>query len=180
MFVLYYSIGNIAIIAFPVCSSLTIPFRKTSVTGTLFGVGTLLSIIFVTLVTCTKIGKKVIDKIAQSPFDLCFSMAGITVGTLLVIVPNLFICVIGIILFFSFFNLSVTLITELQASITTVSNYRSLGPAGQVSRHVFKIIGSFLGPFLLAINPLLPYIMSSCVAFLWTVLLFVSFKLRMK
>ena len=69
-------------------------------------------------VTCTSFGRNSLKKIARCPFDICFAMLGITTGILVAAVPTFPAHVCG---FLCFYDLDATLMTELQASITTTS-----------------------------------------------------------
>ena len=64
-----------------------------------------------------------------------------------------------------FNDLGATLMTELQASITTVSNFWVLGPLGQVVRRSLNVITAVSGPVLFGIYPRLPYIVAGAITF---------------
>ena len=70
--------------------------------------------------------------------------------------------------------------TELQASITTVSNYSLLGPLGQVVRRILNVATALTGPVLYGIHPRLPFFVAGIITLMWTIMLFVLFKKRLE
>ena len=71
-------------------------------------------------------------------------------------------------------------LTELQGSITTTSNYSVIGPIGQVSRRCLNCVSAMTGPVLFGVFPSLPYIVAFSITLAWVVLLFVVFLHRIK
>jgi hypothetical protein len=152
--------------------------QDVGIIGILFAAGAASGSVAAIGVTCTEFGNNLMRRIASSPFDLCFAMGGIAVGVLVAAVPNFAVHVIGLILLMCFNDLGATLMTELQASITTVSNYSLLGPAGQVVRRSLNVVTALTGPVLFGIYPRLPYFVAGGITLLWTIMLFIVFKLR--
>jgi len=152
--------------------------QGTGMIGVLFAVGAASGTSVAIGVTCTKFGNKALKKIASSPFDLCFAMGGIAVGILVAAIPNFVLHVIGLILLMCFNDLGATLMTELQASITTVSNYSFLGPLGQVIRRSLNVVTALSSPILYGIFARFPYFIAGGITFLWTFMLFMVFQHR--
>lgn len=75
-----------------------------------------------------------------------------------------------------FNDLGATLMTELQASITTTSNYSLIGPLGQVVRRSLNVITALTGPVFYSLYPRLPYFVAGGITLIWTVVLFIAFK----
>jgi len=146
--------------------------------GVLFAVGAASGSIAAIGATCTEAGRNLMYKIAASPFDICFAMGGIALGVLVAAVPNFVVHVIGLVLLMCFNDLGATLMTELQGSITTTSSYSMLGPLGQVVRRCLNVITAFTGPVLFEIFPRLPYFVAGIITLLWTIMLYVAFKVR--
>lgn len=122
--------------------------KQTSIIGIMFAVGAASGTFTAVSVTCTDIGKDVLKKIATSPFDVCFAMLGIGVGVLVAAVPSFPVHVLGVVILMCFNDLGATLMTELQASISTTSNYSLLGPMGQVVRRTLNCVTALTGPIL--------------------------------
>ena len=95
--------------------------KQTGIIGIMFSVGAASGAFAAIAVTCTSIGKATLRKIARSPFDVCFAMAGLATGVLVAAVPIFPSHVCGVVLLMCFNDLGATLMTELQASITTTS-----------------------------------------------------------
>lgn len=154
--------------------------RGPGIIGVIFAVGEIIGTIFAVGSTCTGRGKALMRSIAKSPFDLCFAMGGIAVGVLVAAAPIFGLHVAGVFLLMSFNDLGATLMTELQASITTASSFAVLGPAGQVVRRAINVATALTGPVLFGWYPRMPYFVAGGVTIIWTVLLFVAFSLRRK
>jgi hypothetical protein len=146
--------------------------------GILFAIGAASGSVAAIGLTCTTVGINLMRRTAASPFDLCFAMCGIAVGVFTAAAPNFGVHVMGLILLMVFNDLGATLMTELQASITTVSNYSLLGPLGQVVRRSLNVATSLSGPVLFGIYPRLPYFVAGTITFLWAIMLFILFKQR--
>ncbi|KAL7528755.1 hypothetical protein ACHAXR_004633 [Thalassiosira sp. AJA248-18] len=145
--------------------------KQTGIIGIMFAVGAASGSVATTLVTCTVFGRKSLNKIASSPFDICFAMAGIGVGVLVAAVPSFPGHVCGVVLLMCFNDLGATLMTELQASITTTSNYSLIGPLGQVVRRSLNVITALTGPVFYGLYPRLPYFVAGGITLIWTVVL---------
>ncbi len=154
--------------------------QNTGVIGALFAIGGAFGTIAAIGITCTKTGNNLMMKIAASPFDLCFAMGGIAAGVLVATIPSLVPHAIGLILLMAFNDIGATLMTELQASITTTSNFAILGPFGQVVRRCLNVVTAVTGPVLFGVYPRLPYLVAGITTLIWTIMLFVLFKLRME
>jgi len=145
--------------------------KQTSIIGIMFAVGAASGTFAAVSVTCTDLGKDVLKKIATSPFDVCFAMLGIGLGVLVAAVPSFPVHVLGVVILMCFNDLGATLMTELQASISTTSNYSLLGPMGQVVRRTLNCVTALTGPILFGMYPRLPYIVAGTVTLVWTTLL---------
>jgi len=145
--------------------------KQTSIIGIMFAVGAASGTFAAVSVTCTDLGKDVLKKIATSPFDVCFAMLGIGIGVLVAAVPSFPVHVLGVVILMCFNDLGATLMTELQASISTTSNYSLLGPMGQVVRRTLNCVTALTGPILFGMYPRLPYIVAGTVTLVWTALL---------
>ena len=145
--------------------------KQTSIIGIMFAVGAASGTFAAVSVTCTDLGKDVLKKIATSPFDICFAMLGIGIGVLVAAVPSFPVHVLGVVILMCFNDLGATLMTELQASISTTSNYSLLGPMGQVVRRTLNCVTALTGPILFGMYPRLPYIVAGMVTLVWTALL---------
>lgn len=154
--------------------------QGTGIIGVLFAVGAASGSIAAIGMTCTTFGIKLLKLIAASPFDVCFSMGGIAVGVLVAAVPNFVWHVIGLVLLMCFNDLGATLLTELQASVTTASNYSVLGPLGQVIRRSLNVVTALTGPILFGVHRRLPYLVAGIITLSWTVVLFVFFRRRVE
>ena len=132
------------------------------------------------LVTCTSFGSNLLRKIALPPFDLCFAIGGIAVGVFVACIPSFAVHVIGLIVLMCFNDLGLTIMTELQASITTVSNFSVLGPLGQVIRLSLVVVTALTGPVLYGINPRFPYYVTGSITLCWTVIMFILFRRRVE
>jgi len=154
--------------------------KDTGIIGIMFAVGAASGTVAAIGVTCTSTGRKCLKKIADSPYDICFAMAGIGTGVLVAAVPNFPGHVIGLIILMCFNDLGATLMTELQASITTTSNYSLVGPLGQVVRRSLNVITALTGPPLFGILPRLPYFVAGGITIVWTIGLYFAFKFRFK
>jgi len=154
--------------------------KETGMVGILFAVGAASGSFAAISITCTSMGKNAMKKIAASPFDVCFAFMGIAVGVSVAAVPNFGVHVLGLVLLMCFNDLGATLLTELQASVTTASNFSFLGPMGQVVRRSLNVVTALTGPLFYGFYPRLPYIVAGGITFAWTILLFVVFKYRMK
>ena len=98
-------------------------------------------------------------------------MLGIGIGVLVAAVPSFPVHVLGVVILMCFNDLGATLMTELQASISTTSNYSLLGPMGQVVRRTLNCVTALTGPILFGMYPRLPYIVAGTVTLVWTALL---------
>jgi len=145
--------------------------KQTSIIGIMFAVGAASGTFAAVSVTCTDLGKDVLKKIATSPFDVCFAMLGIGLGVLVAAVPSFPVHILGVVILMCFNDLGATLMTELQASISTTSNYSLLGPMGQVVRRTLNCVTALTGPILFGMYPRLPYIVAGTVTLVWTALL---------
>lgn len=145
--------------------------KQTSIIGIMFAVGAASGTFAAVSVTCTDCGKDMLKKIAMSPFDICFAMLGIGIGVLVAAVPSFPVNVHGVVILMCFNDLGATLMTELQASISTTSNYSLLGPMGQVVRRTLNCVTALTGPILFGMYPRLPYIVAGTVTLVWTVVL---------
>jgi len=152
--------------------------KDTGIIGVLFAVGAASGSFVAIGVTCTSFGNKLMRRIVLPPFDICFAMCGIGVGVLVAAIPNFPGHVVGLILLMCFNDLGATLMTELQASITTASNYSTLAPAGQVVRRSLNVVTALTGPVLYGIIPRLPYYVAGGVTLAWTIMIFILFKIR--
>ncbi|KAL9183453.1 hypothetical protein ACHAXT_004309 [Thalassiosira profunda] len=152
--------------------------KSTGIIGIMFAVGAASGTAAAIGVTCTSFGKAALQKIATSPFDVCFSMAGIATGVLVAAIPSFPVHVLGVVILMCFNDLGATLLTELQGSITTTSNYSLIGPMGQVVRRSLNVITALTGPLLFSVYPRLPYLVAGGVTLLWTAVLYVAFKQR--
>lgn len=152
--------------------------KDTGTIGILFAVGAASGSIVAIGVTCTSFGNKLMKRIAAPPFDICFAMCGIGVGVLVAAIPYFPGHVVGLILLMCFNDLGATLMTELQASITTASNYSLLAPAGQVVRRSLNVVTALTGPVLFGIIPALPYYVAGGITLAWTVMITILFKVR--
>lgn len=153
---------------------------ETGAIGVLFSAGSAFGTISAILVTCTSFGNKLLRRIVAPPFDLCFSLGGIAVGAFVTCVPNFAISAVGFILLMAFNDLASTLLTELQASVTTISNYSVLGPSGQIVRRSLNVVTALTGPVLYGIFPRLPYYVTGAITICWAMMLLIMFKFRMK
>ncbi len=151
--------------------------KDTGIVGLIFSVGAATGVILAITVTCTSFGIKMMSKIAKSPFDLCFSMAGLGLGFFLANIPNFVGHVIGLILSLCFADLTAVIITELQASVSPVTIYSKMGPMGQVFRRSFNVVTALTGPVLFGISPRLPYFVAGSVTCAWSIVLFVAFRI---
>ena len=154
--------------------------RQTSIIGIMFAVGAASGTFAAVSVTCTDTGRRMLKKIANSPFDICFAMLGIGTGVLVAAIPSFPVHVAGVVLLMCFNDLGATLMTELQASISTTNNYNILGPMGQVVRRSLNVVTALTGPLLFGVYPRLPYFVAGGVTLIWTVVLFCAFKCRVK
>ena len=62
--------------------------RQTGIIGIMFAVGAGSGTLAAVGVTCTEGGKKLLNKIATSPFDVCFAMLGIGIGVIVAAIPS--------------------------------------------------------------------------------------------
>jgi len=154
--------------------------KETGIIGVLFAVGAASGSFVAIGVTCTSFGNKLMRRIALPPFDICFAMCGIGVGVLVAAIPNFPGHVVGLVLLMCFNDLGATLMTELQASITTASSYSILAPAGQVVRRSLNVVTALTGPVLYGIIPRLPYYVAGGITLAWTIMIFILFKIRTK
>jgi len=154
--------------------------KDVSTIGLLFAIGVTFGSIASIGVTCTEAGQNLMYKIAASPFDLCFAMSGIVLGVFVAAVPNFSVHVIGLVMLMCFNDLGGMLMTELQASITTASSFSLLGPLGQVVRRCLNVVTALTGPVFFGIYPRLPYFVAGAITLLWTIILVIVFKLRIK
>lgn len=154
--------------------------KETGIIGVLFAVGAASGSFVAIGVTCTSFGNKLMRRIALPPFDICFAMCGIGVGVLVTAIPNFPGHVVGLVLLMCFNDLGATLMTELQASITTASSYSILAPAGQVARRSLNVVTALTGPVLYGIIPRLPYYVAGGITLAWTIMIFILFKIRTK
>ena len=69
--------------------------KQTGIIGIMFAVGAASGTVVAISVTCTSFGRNMLKKIAASPFDICFSMAGIGIGVLVAAVPSFPVHVCG-------------------------------------------------------------------------------------
>lgn len=145
--------------------------KQTSIIGIMFAVGAASGTFAAVSVTCTEGGRNTLKKIASSPYDICFAMLGIGCGVLVAAIPSFPAHVAGVVLLMCFNDLGATLMTELQASISTTSNYSILGPLGQVVRRTLNCVTALTGPILFGAFPRLPYIVAGGVTLTWTALL---------
>jgi len=154
--------------------------KQTGIIGIMFAVGAASGTIAAVGVTCTNIGRRLLRKIATSPFDICFAMLGIGIGVLVAAVPTFPVHVAGVVLLMCFNDLGATLMTELQASISTTSNFGIVGPMGQVVRRTLNCVTALTGPLFFGIYPRLPYFVAGGVTLIWTAGLFMAFKFRLQ
>ena len=145
--------------------------KETGIIGIMFAVGAASGTVAAVSVTCTKFGRNTLKKIASSPFDICFAMLGIGTGVLVAAIPVFGAHVTGVVLLMCFNDLGATLMTELQASISTTSNYAVVGPLGQVVRRTLNCITALTGPIFFGIFPRLPYFVAGGVTLIWTAVL---------
>ena len=153
---------------------------ETGEIGLLFSLGTMFGSISAIFFTCTKSGNKLLRSVIQSPFDLCFAMVGTAIGAVVVCVPSFAVSSLGFVILFALNDLGSTLITELQTSITTVSSYSVIGPTGQIVRRILNSVTALTRPLLFGILPSLPFYVTGGVTIVWTIVLFIALKFRMK
>eukprot|EP00585_Thalassiosira_rotula_P012286 CAMPEP_0196131308 /NCGR_PEP_ID=MMETSP0910-20130528/1375_1 /TAXON_ID=49265 /ORGANISM="Thalassiosira rotula, Strain GSO102" /LENGTH=489 /DNA_ID=CAMNT_0041390771 /DNA_START=49 /DNA_END=1518 /DNA_ORIENTATION=+ len=154
--------------------------RDTGMVGILFAVGAASGSFAAISITCTEMGKNAFKKIAASPFDVVVAFLGIAIGVSVAAVPNFGVHVLGLVLLMCFNDLGATVLTELQASITTAENFSFLGPLGQVVRRSLNVATALTGPLFYGYFPRLPYIVAAAITFMWTVMLYFLFKYRVK
>ena len=152
--------------------------RETGIIGVMFAVGAASGTLCAIAVTCTVRGRKMLQRVARSPFDICASMVGIGIGVLVAAVPSFPVHVLGVILLMCFNDLAATLMTEFQGSTNTESNYAFIGPLGQVVRRSINCVTAITGPLLFGVLPRLPYIVAGGLTLLWTCFLFLAFRRR--
>jgi hypothetical protein len=140
------------------------------------GFGTLVSI----LMTLTNHGKTLMEKYLPSPYNLFVAMGGISASVLLASVPSFPVHVIGILFLMGFNDLAALILNEMQGTITTSRAYSAIGPMGQVVRRSFNVITAVTGPLLFSVLPQLPYIVAGVVTALWTLVLVIVIKHRMR
>ena len=107
-------------------------------------------------------------------------MGVMALGVFIACIPSFAAHVIGLVILMSLTDLSTTIITELQVSITTVSNFSFLGPLGQVIRCTCVVLTALIGPILFGINPRFPYYVAGSITLCWTIMLFILFRLRLE
>jgi len=151
---------------------------EAGIVGVLFSAGAGTGCLITILITCTFTGKKLFRSVVASPFDLCFALAMITFSAFVVCVPVYTVSVVGIISLIAFNDLASTILTEMQASITTVPNYSVIGPFGQVIRRCLNAVTAMTGPILFGISPRLPFIVAGSTTLCWTIMLWIAFKCR--
>ena len=154
--------------------------KGTDIIGIFFSIGAAFGSISAILITCTSFGSRLMRSIVAPPFDLCFAMGGIALGVFIACIPTFTVHVIGLIVLMCFNDLGATIMTELQSSITTVSNFSLLGPLGQVIRRTLNVVTALTGPILFGINPRFPYYVAGSATLCWTIMLFILFKLRLE
>ena len=152
--------------------------RKTTIIGILFAVGEVVGTTLAVGVTCTNLGRRIMQRIAKSPFDLCIAMCGIAVGVLVAAVLTFGAHIAGLLVLMSFNDLAAILMTELQASLTTSSSFSVVGPAGQVVRRTVNVVTAVTGPLLYGLNTRLPYYVAGGVTIFWTVFTSLALKQR--
>ena len=86
----------------------------------------------------------------------------------------------GVVILMCFNDLGATLMTQLQGSISTTANYAVVGPMGQVVRRTLNCVTALTGPVFFGIYPRLPYFVAGGVTLIWTVGLFIAFKIRIE
>jgi hypothetical protein len=154
--------------------------KSTVVIGIMLGAGAGFGTLVSILMTLTNHGKTLMEKYLPSPYNLFVAMGGISVSVLLASVPSFPVHVIGILFLMGFNDLAALILNEMQGTITTSRAYSAIGPMGQVVRRSFNVITAVTGPLLFSVLPQLPYIVAGVVTALWTLVLVIVIKHRMR
>jgi hypothetical protein len=154
--------------------------KDTAVIGVMLGTGAGFGALFSILVVFTKKGRVFTEKYLPSPHILFVAMGGISVSVLLASVPSFPVHVIGILFLMGFNDLGALLLNEMQGTITSSRAYSAIGPIGQVVRRSCNVITAVTAPLLFSVLPQLPYIVAGVVTALWTLVLMIVIKHRMR
>jgi hypothetical protein len=154
--------------------------KDTAVIGIMLGAGAGFGTLFSILVALTTKGRALTEKYLPSPHNLFIAMGGISVSVLLASVPSFPVHVIGILFLMGFNDLAALILNEMQGTITSSHAYSAIGPMGQVVRRSCNVITAVTGPLLFSVLPQLPYIVAGVVTALWTMLLVIVIKHRMR
>jgi hypothetical protein len=154
--------------------------KDTAVIGIMLGAGAGFGTLASILVTLTNHGKTLTEKYLPSPYNLFVAMGGISVSVLLASVPSFPVHVVGILFLMGFNDLAALILNEMQGTITTSRAYSAIGPMGQVVRRSCNVITAITGPLLFSVSPQLPYIVAGVLTALWTLVLVIVIKHRMR
>jgi hypothetical protein len=154
--------------------------KDTAVIGIMLGCGAGFGTLVSILVTLTKKGRALSQSYLPSPYNLFICMGGISFSVLLASVPSFPVHIIGILLLMGFNDLGALILNEMQGTITTSRAYSAIGPMGQVVRRSCNVITAVTGPLLFSVLPQLPYIVAGVVTALWTLVLVIVIKHRMR
>ena len=154
--------------------------KDTAVIGIILAAGAGFGTLFSILIALTKKGHALMGKYLPSPYNFFVAMGGISVSVLLASVPSFPVHVIGLLFLMGFNDLAALILNEMQGKITTSRAYSAIGPIGQVVRRSCNVITAVTGPLLFSVFPQLPYIVAGVVTALWTLVVVIVIKHRMR
>ena len=120
------------------------------------------------------------DKVLPSPYNMLASMAGISISVLLTAVPSFPVHILGLICLMASNDLAAILLNELQGMITSTESYKTIAPLGQIIRRSLNVFTAVTGPLLYSVFPTLPYFVASAITAVWTLIVAIVIRDRMK
>jgi len=110
----------------------------------------------------------------RSPYNLYILVVVVTCSVLGCLVPIFSVHVISVLSLIGACELFLTLVSELQGAITTSHYYTVLGPSAQMLRRIMNVVMAVTGPIAYGVFPRLPYLISSCLCFIFSVVFIFS------
>jgi hypothetical protein len=134
--------------------------------GSIFSAASLFGTILTFLAISPK-GRAFQRTYARSPYNLYVLIISISISVLGLLVPSFGVQVVCILFLIGACELFLTLLSELQGSITTSHYYTVLGPSAQMLRRIMNVVMAVTGPIFYGIFSRLPYIVAGSICLVY-------------
>ena len=151
---------------------------QTTLIGVLFAIGAGFGALVTILLTTTECCARNTEKCLPSPVNIYVSMGGLACAVIMAAFKPFWLHVVGLLMLMAFNDLAVTYLIQLQDIIATNTEYKTIGPLGQVIRRSLSVVSAVTGPLLYGVYPKLPYLIAGGTSLLWVFLLIGAFERR--